>query len=336
VRERLFREREVEQVNRSAEGGSEWPEAGKLAKKVAEFGAPTVKAVLLYGSHLHKTGPDPNSALDFVVVVENYRAFYEGMASRSALSRPVCVMTWMADRLPPNVIAFAPNEGKGRIAKCLVISKDHFAAALGSRLPDHFVLGRMIQRIGYLWSRLPEDELWVREQIESAHSRVLEWMAPYLDKSEESFDGVVLGRRVLEVCYQGEFRPESQGHAARIFQAQAPHFEKALLPALESALTSGTLVQTSPGSYSLAEPVSLAEKRRWKRYFRLSKTRSTLRWLKHSVTFAHWLPYVVRKAERHTGRTIRLTRLERAVPHIFCWPRAIYILASRSRKEAGK
>jgi hypothetical protein len=333
VRKRLFRERAVEQVSCQAAGVSEWPEAWELAKKVAVFGAPTVRAVLLYGSHLHKAGPDPNSALDFVVVVEDYRAFYEGMASWSELSRPVCVMTWMADRLPPNVIAFAPNDGKGGIAKCLVISKEHLAAALGSRLPDHFVLGRMIQRIGYLWSRLPEDELWVREQIEGAHSRVLEWMAPHLN---ESFDGVLLGRRVLEVCYQGEFRPESQGRAERIFQAQAAHFEKALLPALESALASGTIVQTAPGSYSLAEPLSLGARRRWKRYFGLSKTRATLRWLKHSVTFAHWLPYVVRKAERHTGRTIRLTRLERAVPHIFCWPRAIYILASRSLKEVDK
>ena len=328
-----FRERVTEQVNRPEDGVSEWPEAWELAEKVAVFGAPTVKAVLLYGSHLHKTGPDPHSALDFVVIVENYRAFYEGMASCSELSRPVSLMTWMADRLPPNVIAFAPNGGKGRIAKCLVISKDHFAAALGSRLPDHFVLGRMIQRIGYLWSRLPEDELWVREQIEGAHSRVLEWMAPHL---EESFDGVMLGRRVLEVCYQGEFRPESEGRAERIFQAQAAHFEKALLPGLESALASGTIVRTSPGSYALVAPVSLAEERRWKWYFRRSKTRTTLRWLKHSVTFAHWLPYVVRKAERHTGKTIRLTRLERAVPHIFCWPRAIYILASRSRKEVDE
>jgi hypothetical protein len=54
------------------------------------------------------------------------------------------------------------------------------------------------------------------------------------------------------------------------------------------------------------------------------------------VTFANWVPYVVRKAERHTGKTIRLTRLERAVPHVFLWPRAIYILSTRPRKEIDK
>jgi hypothetical protein len=53
------------------------------------------------------------------------------------------------------------------------------------------------------------------------------------------------------------------------------------------------------------------------------------------ITFANWLPYVVRKVERHTGRTIRLTRIERAVPIVFLWPRAIYVLLTRPHREIG-
>ena len=56
-------------------------------------------------------------------------------------------------------------------------------------------------------------------------------------------------------------------------------------------------------------------------------------WFKHMVTFANWLPYIVRKVERHTGRTIELTPLERKLPLIFLWPRAIHVLLTRPRRE---
>ena len=70
-----------------------------------------------------------------------------------------------------------------------------------------------------------------------------------------------------------------------------------------------------------------------RRYFRRSKARATARWLKHTVTFVNWLPYIVRKVERHSGRRIELTALERAVPVIFLWPRVVHVLLTRPRKE---
>jgi hypothetical protein len=329
---------------------SEWPEALELAESmVAETGA-SVRVVLLYGSRLLKARPDRYSALDFVVVVDDYRAFYSALDSAGELHRPVRIMVWLAGVLAPNVIAYAPNGGHDGIAKCLVISRAHFERALGPEPPDHFMLGRMVQRLGYLWSAAPEEERWARTQIEGAQVRILTWMAPYL---EDPVDAERLGRRLLEVCYQGEFRPESRGRAGKIFESQAEHFQKVLHPALVEAVRSGAMrrvgatdgdsdrrVSHSEGdgdgggdAFELVAEVAPAERRRWKRHFRRSKTRTTLRWLKHIVTFANWLPYVVRKAERHTGRTIRLTLLERTVPIIFLWPRAIYIITTRPRRE---
>ena len=89
------------------------------------------------------------------------------------------------------------------------------------------------------------------------------------------------------------------------------------------------------GLYRLADEVSAQERAYWKRHFRRSKRRATTRWFKHTLTFANWLPYVVRKVERHTGRTIRLTLLERKLPLLFLWPRAAYVLLTRPRKEIG-
>ena len=59
----------------------------------------------------------------------------------------------------------------------------------------------------------------------------------------------------------------------------------------------------------------------------------TSRWLKHVVTFDNWLPYIVRKVERRTGRKIELTAAERHAPILFLWPRVIRVLLTRPERE---
>lgn len=312
---------------------SPWPDARELAERLVADTGSSVRVVLLYGSRLHGSNPDRHSALDFVVVVDDYETFYSGLAEADELHRPVALMNQLARILPPNVIAFTPEDGHAGIAKCLIVSKEHLARALGPNPPDHFLLGRLVQRIGAVWSASPEDERWVLGQLAGAHRRVLDWMAPYLTGP---VDAAGLGRRLLEVCYRGEIRPESRGRADRIFQPQADHFRVALTPALEAAVERGTMVALDDGRYALAKPPSARQRRRWRSHFRRSKVRTTLRWLKHIVTFANWLPYVQRKVERHTGRPIRLTKLERALPLVFLWPRAVYVLLTRPRREIDR
>ena len=290
----------------------------------------SVRVVLMYGSRLLKTNPDRHSALDFVVIVDDYRSFYEGLAQVGELGRPVRLMRALSRVLAPNVIAYVPDDGAHGIAKCLVISTEDFERALGPELPDHFLLGRMIQRIGVVWAADNAQESWVRQVIAGAHGRVLDWMAPYLDGP---FDASALGRRLLEVCYQGELRPESRGRAGKIFEAQVQHFAVALAPGLEAASAAGTLRLTDDAHYELASPAPPAVCRRWRRHFRRSKARATMRWSKHTLTFANWLPYIVRKVERHTGRTIKLTVLEEKLPLIFLWPRVVHVLVTRPRRE---
>jgi hypothetical protein len=308
---------------------SKWPEARELAERLVSDAGSSVRAVLLYGSRLLKTRPDRHSALDFVVIVDDYRSFYEHVVRAGELDRPISVMTGLSRVLAPNVIAYAPDDGREGLAKCLVVSKADFAAALGPNPPDHFVLGRMLQRVGEVWAADAIESVWVHEQVGGAHMRVLDWMEPYL---EEEVDAAGLGRRILEVCYQGELRPESRGRAGAIFEAQAAHFKAALEPALRAAVADGRMIERE-GRYALASPVQPRVVRRWRRHFRRSKLRSTARWFKHTVTFANWLPYVVRKVERHTGRSIELTTLERKAPLLFLWPRAIYVLLTRPRRE---
>lgn len=313
----------------STDAGDRWPEARELAESLATDVGDELRCVLLYGSRLNKTRPDRHSALDFVLVVRDYRAFYAALSAAGEMHRPVSLMTAMARILAPNVIAYTPNEGAEGIAKCLVVDHAHLQRALGPTPPDHFLLGRLVQRTGVVWSASPDDEAWVAEQIRGAQGRVLDWMAPYLDGS---FTPATLGQRLLEVCYRGELRPESRGRATAVFEAQASHFAEVLQPGIERAVREGRVEETDDG-FVLADAATPAAERKWRWHFRKSKTRTTLRWFKHVVTFANWLPYVVRKVERHTGRTIHLTTLEKKLPIIFLWPRAIHVLVTRPRRE---
>jgi len=313
------------------EGRGHWPEAENLAEQLATQGGGSVQLILLYGSRLLKTGPDRHSAFDFVVIVDDYRTFYQALASCRQLGRPVAVMSWLARILAPNVIAYAPESGSLGVAKCVVVSKKDFEHALGSSPLDHFLLGRLVQRIGLLWAQSETESSWVSGVIAGAHARVLEWMAPYLTGDFSPED---VGQRLLEVCYQGEWRPESDGRARKVFDAQADHFSHALESGIKAAAASGSVLGTSEGRYKLAAPASAEVRGQWRRHFRRSKRRATMRWLKHTVTFAKWLPYVVRKAERHTGQPIKLTLLEEKMPFIFLWPRLIHFVLTKSKRGA--
>lgn len=303
------------------------PGATELAAKLVEAGGGTVGAILLYGSHLLQANPDRHSAFDFVVIVDDYPRFYAAMKAAGEIHRPVRLMTWMAGVFPPNVIAFAPDEGRDGIAKCLVVDRTDFAAALGPDPKDHFLLGRMIQKVGTVWTRTPEDAEWVERRLEEARFGVLDWMVPYLDQ-DVPIDGADLGRHMMRVCYQGELRPEATNRSDRIFAAQAEFFREYYREVLEGNVGSGVM-RREGDRFVLVAPATPSVRRRWRRHFARSKVRATTRWLKHSATFDNWLPYVTRKVERHTGRPVELTSLERRLPLIFLWPRVIKVVLMR-------
>lgn len=306
--------------------------AGEMSAALAQVAVGSVRAVLLYGSHLLGARPDKNSALDFVVVVSEYRAFYRALHDAGELHRSAGVMTALSGVLPPNVIAFTPGEGAAGIAKCLIVSYEDLREALGPRPKDHFLLGRLIQKVALVWTATPDDVRAVEQLLASARDGVLAWIGPYL---VQPFDAEAVGRRILEICYRGELRPEARDRSSTVYEVQRDHFRGYLDPLLRRAADEGTLVGI-PGGYGFAIPWPPSERRRWDRHFLRSKLRATARWLKHVVTFDNWLPYVHRKAERRLGITIVLTPMERRWPLIFLWPRLFRVLFRRPDREGSE
>jgi hypothetical protein len=296
-----------------------------LAQRLVDTCDGTVEAVLLYGSHLHGAAPGRHSALDLVVVVSDYRSFYRALRAAGEIHRPSRLLTGLAMILPPNVIAYEPDEGAEGFAKCLVISTGHFERALGERPPDHFILGRLVQQVALVWAKTDEREQWVRAWLHRARSGVLAWVGPTLP---DTFDAEIVGRTMMEVSYRAEFRPEAANRSQVIFENQRDHFRTVFGPLLEGAVKDGWVEPTTDGYRLVGRRQGFG---RW--YFARSKARVTARWFKHVFTFDKWLPYIVRKVERRTGAKVELTHLERRWPLIFLWPRVVRVLRHRPERE---
>ena len=307
-----------------------WPAARSLAEALVEVAGDQIRAVLLYGSRLLDAAPDRHSAYDFVVIVEAYGRFYRDLRSRGLMHRPPQLMAAVARVLPPNVISFSPEASDGAIAKCLIVSELHFERELSSRSRDHFMISRMIQQVGVLYVSDHQVEHWMEGCLAEARRTVLSWAAPYV-KSPFTTESLAMG--MLEICYSSEIRPESAARARSIFEAQRAYLVNTFGQVLATALQEGTIAEDRRHGYFLTtEPGAFARIRR-RVYLTWSKIRVTGRWLKHTLTFEGWLPYVVRKVERRTGLEVHLSPLERAWPLLFVWPRVIKVLASRPPEE---
>ena len=303
----------------------------RLARSLVDVAGTQVRAVLLYGSHMVGAAPDQYSAHDLVVVVEQYVGTYQELRRRGFTHRPPRLMASLAWLLPPNVIAYSPEDADGPIAKCLIISAHHFERELSARSRDHFMISRMIQDVGVLHVTDAAAGRWLDECLDAARRTVLDWAAPYL---ATPFSAEELTREMIAICYRSEIRPESRSRASAIFEAQRAYLVDAYEKLLADASSEGLLVREGHGYRCLRRPGPMARLRR-SAYFMFSKLRVTARWLKHVLTFENWLPYVVRKVERRTGTRVELTALERRLPLIFLWPRLFRVLRNRPANEAA-
>ena len=296
----------------------------ELATRLRIAGGGGLLAVLAYGSRLLSAAPDRHSAYDMVVVVEGYRRFYRTLRAGGHTPRNVTFMSTISRLLAPTVIAFWPAPPDGPLAKCIVLSRADFERELGPGRRDHFCLGRMMQRISVVHARDQETADWVRARVAGARDLVPDLTLPFL---EGPFTVDRFCRRMLEVSYAGEIRPERRGRAGTVYEAQREVLRAMYTPVLEARVGGGSLERHNGGYRSVGRPSTLA-RLRCRAYFGVSKTRATARWIKHMLTFHDWLPYIVRKVERRTGMAIEITPMERRLPFPLLLPKALRILRS--------
>ena len=307
------------------------PVARALVDALLDAGGEGVRAVLLFGSRLAGTAPGRFSAYDLVAVVEGYGEFYRRLVAAGRHGRSAGLLSALAKLLPPNVIAFDPGLAGGELAKVMVLTTSDFERSLSPGARDHFLKGRLVQRVKLLHSATPAVAGSVCEAILAARRDALRWTAPSLPAAftEEDF-----ARRMLEVSYRGEIRPESAERVAGVFEAQREFLLPTYQSVLAEAAETGRVGRTGTG-WTLTPPPGALERLSLRAYFARSKARATSRWLKHVATFDDWLTYIQRKVERRTGIAVEVTPLERRLPLLLLWPKVVRVLLTLHRARGA-
>jgi len=308
------------------------PEVRDIVLLLEETCGRNIVGVIFFGSRLVGTTPGESSAADLFVVVENYLRFYEEIGSRLPAARHAGIIAALNRVLPPNIIYLGDPGGMRAGAKCFIVSESDLALGLSADSQDHFFRGRLAQRVHVVHARSEKDRQAMETRIDAARHLTLSWVPLYLDAP---FNVMDYGRRMMEVSYSAEIRPEARSRVREVVNAQQSFFRLVYARVLQSGVRDGRLVAEGD-MFRLAKKPSWRERWRAANFFRRSKVRATLRWFKYMLTFDDWLDYIVRKIERRSGERIELTRAERRFPVILLWPKAFRLIRALRNAENEK
>jgi hypothetical protein len=292
---------------------------------------PATAALLHYGSHAQRSGTGPESAWDFFVIVDEYRAAYQTLASTRPPGFSAARAAFLNRLLPPNVLSITAADGpEPRLAKCCVLSLNDLDRACSAAPADHFVRARLFQQIQLLQWRDASCRERVTAAVISARRETFTWGRPFLP---DRFDAAGYARTLLEVSYASEIRPEDDRRVDALMASQG----ETLVPMYDALLASlaarGRLARVGDRYRDPRPPGAMARAlaRAW---FGWSKVRATLRWAKYVALYDDWLEYLVRKVERRSGVDLELTPRERRWPLVFLWPKLVRFLGRGPRTGA--
>lgn len=295
-----------------------------LAGEIAARHGDAVLGVLFYGSCLRKSSDE--GVLDFWVVVDDYRRAHR---------RPL--HAWLNRIAPPSVYYLErEHEGTTLRTKYGVIDRRAFAAGtrLGARHP--YVWARFAQPARLLACR---DET-SRRFFEAAHADAIVTMVARLLCHLPHRNGVLrftlgaLWKQAFQRTYDSERRPEAEDSIRGLYLADEARYDAVASRALHHLHTRGFVLGATehPRSFAITlTPARLFTLRlRWRMMRAVGRMLGLVRLLKTAWTFGDWVPYVLWKLERHTGRRIELTPRQREHPLIFAWPIILPLLLRRN------
>ncbi len=292
--------------------------AVQLTDEILRRHGSAVAAVLFYGSCLRRRTSE--GVLDFYVLVDTYRAAYQSR-----------LLAWANAALPPNVFYLEIESELGPLrCKYAVISLTDFER--GAR-PGGLRSG--------IWARFCQPALAVHLRDASAREAVLAsvvestvtavsrtlYELPTRNGSTR-FTTAALWQRVLRGTYSAELRPEAPSTIQSLYEADPGRYDRAARAVLARM---GADVRGAGAEIEAILPaVSKASTRRdWSRLRPLAKLVYFVQLLKSAATFGDWLPYVLWKLERHTGRKIVPSERQRRHPFLFGWPLLLRVLWQR-------
>lgn len=305
-------------------------DTARLANFLARAFGPATVAIIHYGSHAQRSDARPESARDFFVIVDRYASAYRALSAAIHTAYHPRTATVLAHILPPNVVAVTTPDDPPMHAKCAVLSLGDLRRAGSGRAQDHFTQGRLFQQVQLVWARDEASRRAVMEVLLGVRARTFTWVHPALPAR---FTTDNYCRTMLETSFAAEIRPEGDERLQVLLDVQRDTLTR-IYGALLQQLVSQRILLSSGKVYSLVRPAGLARRLSTALYFRRSKARATLRWLKYIALYDDWLEYIVRKIERRSGVSVTLTPRERRWPLVFLWPKVLHYLRTRPQRHA--
>ncbi len=301
----------------------------ETVEALAEAGGESVETILLYGSHVQASSPNQWSAYDFLLVTDSYSQFFRRLVEKGHHKRPAWLLSVLSHILAPNIISFDMRRADQPPAKCAVVNPRHLRRSLHPHSPDHFLKGRVVQKLALVWSRGPAEEDTLLSAVRVAREGIVRWVRPFLPGP---FTLDAFAEKMLRVSYRGEIRPEAPERVLEVFQAQRETLVGIARESLDAAERRGEAFQEE-GTYRWARRPGKGAWAFTTLYFITSKVRATTRWFKYMITFDGWLEYIQRKIERRAGFEVEIDERERRWPLIFLWPKLFFVLRSIKEPE---
>jgi hypothetical protein len=310
--------------------------AAQLTDEILRRHGSAVAAVLFYGSCLRRRTSE--GVLDFYVLVDKYRDAYDSR-----------LLAWANAALPPNVFYLEIESELGPLrCKYAVISLSDFERgakpgglrsgiwarfcqpALAVHLRDaaarEAVVGAVAESIVTAVARtLYELPTWneLRNQDGSARKS-----GSTGENRSIRFTTAALWQQVLRGTYSAELRPEAPETIQSLYEADPERYDRAARAVLARL---GADVHSAGSEIEAILPADSkgSTRRGWSRLRALAKLVYALQLLKSAATFGDWLPYVLWKLERHTGKKIVPSERQRRYPYLFGWPLLLKVLWQR-------
>lgn len=284
--------------------------AGELARRHGE----AVLGVLFYGSCLRQTTDE--GVLDFWLVVDAYgRAhdrFLHALVNRIA---------------PPSVYYLEwPYEGRTLRTKYGVIDRRDFERGSSLRARHPYVFARFAQPARLLACRDDEARRYFGDCLANAIVAMVYRLLFLLPRRGGwlRFSLAAFWNEAFRRSYDSERRPEAEETIRGLYLANAERYDEVGAGAIRWLANEGLVgeVVEHPRSYAIPMTAGAlaAGRLRWRAMRLLGRSLGLVRLFKTAFTFGDWVPYVLWKLERHTGRKLELSERQRRHPFVFGWP----------------
>lgn len=300
------------------------PTVEGLAGALASHHGHAVLGVLFYGSCLRQTTDE--GVLDFWLVVDDYDRAYGNRIH--ALINSIAA---------PNVFYLEwEYEGRTLRTKYGVIDRADFERGTSFRALHPYVFARFAQPARLLACR--DDE--ARRFFTTCLARsilVMVYRLLFLLPRRAGwlrFSLAAFWHEAFRRSYDSERRPESDETIRGFYLANADRYDEVGAHAIRWLASEGRLekIVEHPRSFAIEMKLGalLAGRLRWQSMRMLGRSLGLVRLLKTAYTFGDWVPYVLWKLERHTGRKLELSERQRRHPFVFGWPIILRQIARRN------